>query len=165
MAYFTFDPKSARDRWLFRTGIAMPISLVLGAVARFAIPHSLLFIYPLAASAVFMILTFELCYPGYAATLAFLLAPFAFAVFDVYQNREAWRTWQFWFATMLCEGIGGCALICLMRKFDKRGQFWNAEPTMGPDVFVRHVSCGARAAPSFARTISTLGRKVVHVSP
>jgi hypothetical protein len=36
-----------------------------------------------------------------------------------------------------------------------------AEPIIGSDVRLRHISCGARDAPSLTRIISTLGAKTV----
>jgi hypothetical protein len=109
MAYFTLRDEyrgTPRARWALRTSMVSLSFFSVGIIALLA-GNLKIFDCALVGAAFFQLLAGELMFQGFVFTMALLVGPFFFAVYGIHQNRENWRTWQFWIATAACEIVGG----------------------------------------------------------
>ena len=123
MTYISFRGvrvSPANAKWAFRISIGALISLVVALIADRAAHNPAIAFYSFSAAQVLVFAAIIVAVPGVVVPVSFLLAPFGIAVYGVTHDREVWTTWWFWALTIVCEVIGGFALVWFGMKYGKR---------------------------------------------
>jgi hypothetical protein len=100
--------------------MAALISFVVAVIADRGAHNPTLTFYSFTAARVLVLAALIVAVPGVVVPLSFLLAPFGLAVYGVAHDREVWTTWWFWLLTVVCEVLGGFALVWFGMKYGKR---------------------------------------------
>jgi hypothetical protein len=107
-------------QWSFRTSIAALVSLVVALFADRVMHDPIIAFYGFSAAQALVLVAIVVAVPGVVVPLSLLLAPFAIAVYGATHDREVWTTLWFWVLTVVCEVLGGFALVWFGMKYGKR---------------------------------------------
>jgi hypothetical protein len=121
MTYFTPRPSgenSGRRRYGFICAFSSGLLGIVGLIVYIA-GSRIAGVYTLGSASVFMIVASELRFPGFAIFFALIMAPIFALLQGAHDNREIWRTWQYWVAAAICASAGLTGLVWLNRKYGK----------------------------------------------
>lgn len=123
MTYISFRGvrvSSANLRWSVRAAVTGLILLVVALIADRITHDPSLAYYAFLSAQILLPIALIIAVPGILIPLTLLLAPFVLAIASLDHDYEIWKTWWFWALTVVCEILGGFALVWFGMKYGKR---------------------------------------------
>ncbi|MBP7482035.1 MAG: hypothetical protein KA788_05815 [Lacunisphaera sp.] len=123
MAYISFRGVKVAPtnlRWSICAFVASLISLIIAVIADRITHNPSLAYYTFLSAQILLPLGIVIAVPAVVIPVTILLAPFVLAVVSLDHDYKVWRTWWFWTLTVVCEILGGFALVWFGMNYGKR---------------------------------------------